>query len=87
MATDLNRSNNLIAAARRRRVYDYALQHGAVNVTMLAEALGVAPATIRRDLNALDKEGKLVRSHGGAVVKDAVTRPDYALTRDTNMIE
>lgn len=88
MAMDVERNNGLIAADRRRKVYELALQHGAVNVTALAEALGVAPATIRRDLNALDKEGKLIRSHGGAVVRDSANiRPEYALTRNSNMNE
>lgn len=80
--------NSLIAAERRRRVYELALRHGSVNVSDLADALGVAAATIRRDLDVLDSEGKLVRSHGGAVVKDSfVLRPEYSQTRDSNMRE
>ncbi|MDQ6598579.1 DeoR/GlpR family DNA-binding transcription regulator [Bacillus salipaludis] len=38
-----------------------------VLVASLAEKLGVAPETIRRDLDTLEKEKKLKRVHGGAV--------------------
>jgi DeoR family transcriptional regulator, aga operon transcriptional repressor len=41
-----------------------------VGVGELAEALGVSPATIRRDLQALSTSGLLVRTHGGAVARD-----------------
>jgi DeoR/GlpR family transcriptional regulator of sugar metabolism len=34
---------------------------------MLAERLSVSPATVRRDLVQLDREGRLTRVHGGAV--------------------
>lgn len=88
MADDAAGGNSRFAAARRRRVYEMALQDGSVNVSALAQALGTSSATIRRDLNALEKLGVLTRSFGGAVVnKDAVTRPLYALTRDTHMRE
>lgn len=86
--TGFTKANSLIAAERRRRVYELALQNGAVNVSAVAEDLGVAPATIRRDLNALDREGKLVRSHGGAIVHEsALIRPAYTLTRYSNLPE
>lgn len=38
-----------------------------VLVASLAQELGVAPETIRRDLDALEKEKKVKRVHGGAV--------------------
>lgn len=37
----------------------------------LMERLNVSEATIRRDLNALEKSGKLKRVHGGAVLNDS----------------
>ena len=88
MIDEISGGNGLIAAERRRRVYELALRTGSVNVSELADLLGVAAATIRRDLNVLDNEGKLVRSHGGAMVKPGlVTRPEYADTRDSYMTE
>lgn len=39
-------------------------------MTDLARSLDVAEETIRRDLRSLSKRGKLVRTHGGALVSD-----------------
>jgi len=85
MTTASSRSNGRIAAERQRKVYEFALQRGAVNATEAARALGVTAATIRRDLDVLASEGKLIRSHGGAVVKDRpAIRPPYTETRNAN---
>jgi DeoR family transcriptional regulator of aga operon len=40
---------------------------GSVGVTELSERLGVSPATIRRDLELLEQQRLLTRTHGGAV--------------------
>jgi len=40
---------------------------GSARVTDLAKHFGVTEETIRRDLEKLESEGKLLRSHGGAV--------------------
>jgi DeoR/GlpR family transcriptional regulator of sugar metabolism len=40
---------------------------GPAPVGVLAERLGVSPATVRRDLGHLDREGRLTRVYGGAV--------------------
>ena len=42
----------------------------------LAERFDVSPDTIRRDLDALDADGVLIRTHGGAISPQAVPRPD-----------
>jgi DeoR/GlpR family transcriptional regulator of sugar metabolism len=63
----------MLAAERRREIYNWALKHGAVNVNTLAKMFGVGQNTIRRDLDILHREGKLIRSHGGAIIKDAVS--------------
>lgn len=55
-------------AQQRHREILARLQHvGGVRVSELAEAFGVAEETIRRDLEKLDANGKLIRTHGGAV--------------------
>ena len=40
---------------------------GGARVSDLAQALSVTEETIRRDLNVLSDQGKLVRTHGGAI--------------------
>jgi DeoR family transcriptional regulator, aga operon transcriptional repressor len=42
-------------------------ENGSVGVTVLAEDLGVSMATIRRDLELLESQRLLSRTHGGAV--------------------
>lgn len=43
--------------------------HGSVQVSAVAEQLGVAAMTIRRDLARLAEQGLVERTHGGAVLK------------------
>ena len=49
---------------------------GVVRVTELANIMKVDPGTIRRDLTQLEREGKLHRVHGGAVIRDQIVVPD-----------
>lgn len=43
------------------------IKQDVLQVSDLAEQLNVSPVTIRKDLTALEKEGKLYRSHGRAI--------------------
>ena len=54
---------------RRRRldlVLDLIIDHGHISVEDLVAELGVSPATVRRDLDALADQQLVIRSHGGA---------------------
>ena len=54
---------------RRRRldlVLDLIIDHGHMSVEDLVTELGVSPATVRRDLDALADQQLVIRSHGGA---------------------
>jgi len=42
-----------------------------VTVAEIKDRLGISESTIRRDLNALDRDGKLIKVFGGAVALDA----------------
>ncbi|MBD3943091.1 DeoR/GlpR family transcriptional regulator [Microbacterium sp. NEAU-LLC] len=57
----------LLAAERRAHVLASLERDGAVRVAQLMDELGVAPVTLRRDLAQMEREGLLVRVHGGAV--------------------
>ncbi len=57
-------------------------QSGAVTVADLADRLAVTGETIRRDLAKLAKNGRLVRTHGGAVRVEAdAADPPFAVRR------
>lgn len=56
-----------LAASRRTHVLDALARNGVVRVSELMDELGVAPVTLRRDLAQMEREGLLVRVHGGAV--------------------
>ena len=45
---------------------------GAVDVSHLAESFGASPATVRRDLQLLEEQRMLSRTHGGAVAGDVL---------------
>jgi DeoR family transcriptional regulator, galactitol utilization operon repressor len=58
-------SNNF--AERKSVILDLLMQEGNVSVSELAKRLNVTVVTARADLAALEEEGLLVRTHGGAV--------------------
>jgi DeoR family transcriptional regulator of aga operon len=51
-------------------ILDRVASTGSVDVADLAETLGVSGATIRRDLQTLSRDQRLVRTHGGAVARE-----------------
>jgi len=55
------------ARARRARLADMIGRTGFVSIGHTADMLGVSSMTIRRDLIALESQGLLTRTHGGAV--------------------
>src|SRR3954451_5396855 len=53
--------------AQRRQALLRAVRPGSSHVSDLAENFGVSEMTVRRDLHALARDGKLERVHGGAM--------------------
>src|SRR4029434_8924803 len=58
---------NSTTTRRSEQILQELLRNGEVAVDKLAEQLNVSEATIRRDLTELERQGLLLRSHGGAV--------------------
>ena len=54
-------------ADRLNEILEELSADGAVGVAELADRLGVSSATIRRDLELLEEQRLLTRTHGGAV--------------------
>ena len=63
----------MLAEERRFRIRELLSLQRTVAASELRQALGVTAATIRRDLAALEKEGVLLRSHGGAISRTSST--------------
>ncbi|MBS7539107.1 DeoR/GlpR family DNA-binding transcription regulator [Ancylobacter lacus] len=61
----------ILLPTRHARILDQLAATGAVSVAAIASELGVSDMTIRRDLVELEREGRLVRVHGGAVAPEA----------------
>ena len=59
-----------LPAGRKADLAAYVAEIGQVTVADLSEHFGVSIDTVRRDLDQLDREGVLVRTHGGAVIVD-----------------
>ena len=60
----------MFAIERQQRILEKLKEDGAVSVGRLSAEFSVAEETIRRDLEKLEKEEKLLRTHGGAVAID-----------------
>lgn len=61
----------MIAENRYQRILEILGRQKAVTVQQLAEMLDISESTIRRDLIALDSQGRLKRVHGGATVLES----------------
>ncbi|MCZ8511966.1 DeoR/GlpR family DNA-binding transcription regulator [Paenibacillus filicis] len=57
----------MLVAERWHKIVGLVNERGSIRVTELSEIFQVTEETIRRDLDKLENEGKLLRSHGGAV--------------------
>ncbi|WP_062046978.1 DeoR/GlpR family DNA-binding transcription regulator [Bacillus sp. JCM 19034] len=57
----------MLVAERHEKIIALVNERGSIRVTELSQHFQVTEETIRRDLERLEKEGKLRRSHGGAV--------------------
>lgn len=56
----------MLAEDRLSKIVAMVQEAGSVTVPELAEALGVTPSTIRRDLQTLDRAHRIAKVHGGA---------------------
>jgi DeoR/GlpR family transcriptional regulator of sugar metabolism len=75
----------LIPAQRRERIQDYLAVHQIARIADLCHLLDTSEATIRRDLEWLEAEGLLERTHGGAIINQRLTaEPEYLLRVQKN---
>lgn len=71
MATDF------MPVERQQQILQLVNELGAIRVTDLSERFNVSVMTVRRDLQVLEEQGLLSRSHGGAVSRRRFEREHY----------
>lgn len=62
----------LFAHERRSKILEILQKQQRATVKELSKTLGVSEATLRTDLSALEKEGLLIRTHGGAMIDNRI---------------
>lgn len=78
----------MLAKQRRREILTRLGYSGGVRVASLAKALQVTEETVRRDLERLASDGRLLRTHGGAVpLKDNRRNPSFDVRKVTMLEE
>jgi DeoR family fructose operon transcriptional repressor len=78
-------SKSLIPAQRRERIQEYLAIHKIVRMDELVKMLDTSEATVRRDLEWLEHDGILERTHGGAILSQRMTlEPEYIQRASTN---
>ena len=78
-------SKPLIPAQRRERIQEYLATHKIVRMDDLYRLLETSEATVRRDLEWLERRGVLERTHGGAILSQRMTlEPEYVQRAHTN---
>lgn len=65
----------MLTEKRYNQILECLKEKSTVTVSELVEFIGASESTIRRDLNSLDKMGKLIKLHGGA----ATIENDFSL--------
>jgi DeoR/GlpR family transcriptional regulator of sugar metabolism len=73
----------MLAVTRKAKIKDIIMEKKSVIVSELAKDFSVTEETIRRDLKALEDEGFLIRTYGGAFIQDGVQNEVELSIRET----
>ena len=65
--------NTYIPAERQKRMVEFIESNTSAQIHDLSTVFGVSEATVRRDLDDLDRQGAIRRTHGGAIKLDRST--------------
>lgn len=72
----------MFAEERQNKILQLLRRQKKLLVTELCETFGVSPATIRNDLNDLEKQGLLRRTHGGAIAGTKINFEPTSVEKD-----
>ena len=73
------KNNRKAVEERQSQIQNLVRERGGISVEEIAHGFGISLMTVRRDLQTLEDQRKLKRTHGGAVPfgKNAGTDPDF----------
>lgn len=74
----------MLLEERREKILNELRDKGSVYVRDLSQELNVSYETIRKDLAALEKQGLLIKSHGGATLKQNAIEFSYSQRQKEN---
>lgn len=78
----------MLIAERQKKIVELVNKRLSIRVSELSDIFSVTEETIRRDLEKLEKEHKLSRSHGGAVsIQQQESEIHFSEREITNVIE
>jgi len=81
-----NVNDTMFAEERKLKIIDLLNQNKKVTVAELVRLFNVSSATIRSDLRELNERGRLIRTHGGAIIEiGAGFEQDTEQKRDLNL--
>jgi DeoR/GlpR family transcriptional regulator of sugar metabolism len=73
----INKKAGFMTNLRHKKLLEILAGKEVVSVIELSRQLNVTPVTIRTDLNDLERQGKVTRTHGGARVLEERIRQEY----------
>lgn len=73
------------ATQARRDAMVALVREGEDSVDVLSERLGVSASTVRRDLATLQRDGRLARTYGGALVRDVFHERSFTESERLNL--
>ncbi len=77
----------MFAKERRQVIMELVNEKKRVTVKELSSHVGVSEATLRTDLNKLEEDGLLVRTHGGAMLNEDPNETSFSVRAQKNTLE
>lgn len=77
----------MFATERRQVIMNLLNEKKRVTVRELSSYVGVSEATLRTDLNRMELDGLLMRTHGGAMLKEETSDTSFSVRAQKNILE
>jgi DeoR/GlpR family transcriptional regulator of sugar metabolism len=82
-----NSARKLMRVERQQYILEYLRNHKSIDVSFLTNELKVSDVTVRKDLEKLERDGLLIRSHGGAVINDYLSSESSFIEKEDKFTE